>query len=270
MKKWIILKVSILGILTLSAFTNKSYPYYYQDSIKLDDITAVFDKNTTEKELEDLKTFFYKSDIELIISKLKYNNDGEIIGLSITLKKDSSKSDYSSSSSMPIPDIELGFKNGNLYITSSGMFDITSWKNQTNFNGPGTVIDSIFKGQYLAFDFDDMGASLFFNGQHIDIDQLRDQMMKSFQFTEGEQGNFNYNNQQPSTQNNHSKKFNFINDPDIEKLIIIDGQESDFETLQELATLDRLKAVDFLKTDTAISIYGEKAKDGAIIATTKK
>ncbi|GAA4112244.1 hypothetical protein GCM10022393_10550 [Aquimarina addita] len=270
MKKWIILKVCILSILTLSAFTSKTYPYYFQNNTEYNDITAVFDKNTTEKELEDLKAYFAKNDIEFIIDRLKYNESNEITGLSITLKKGTTKSKYSASSTSPIPDIELGFKNGNLYITNSGMFDIDSWKNQSNFSGPNAAMDSIFNGQHFAFSFDDMDNSMFFNGEHMDIDQLRDQILKSFQFMGDEDGSFNFNKQQSSPKRNHSKKFNFINDPDIEKLIIIDGEESDFETLNELAILDGLEAVDFLKSDTAISIYGEKAKDGAIIATTKK
>lgn len=67
-----------------------------------------------------------------------------------------------------------------------------------------------------------------------------------------------------------SKQFHFVDDPDIEKLIIIDGQEADFEKLDALAKEDKLDAVEFLKSKTAMSIYGEKAKDGAIIATTKE
>ena len=67
-----------------------------------------------------------------------------------------------------------------------------------------------------------------------------------------------------------SKQFHFVDDPDIEKLIIIDGQESDFKKLDALAKEEKLDAVEFLKSKTAMSIYGEKAKDGAIIATTKE
>jgi len=67
-----------------------------------------------------------------------------------------------------------------------------------------------------------------------------------------------------------SKQFHFVDDPDIEKLIIIDGQEANFEKLDALAKEEKLDAVEFLKSKTAMSIYGEKAKDGVIIATTKK
>lgn len=66
------------------------------------------------------------------------------------------------------------------------------------------------------------------------------------------------------------KRFQFVDDPNIKKVIIIDGKEADFKTLDQLAKDGKLDSVDILKSKTAISIYGKKAKDGAIIATTKK
>ena len=69
---------------------------------------------------------------------------------------------------------------------------------------------------------------------------------------------------------NPSKKFRFTNDDaSRKKLIIIDGETSEYKKLDQLAKADKLKAVDYLKPETAISIYGDQAKDGAIIATTK-
>ncbi|MHA7058420.1 hypothetical protein ACWGOQ_0014450 [Aquimarina sp. M1] len=273
MKKWIIVGMGILGILSLSAFTTELNPDQIQDASQFNEIIATINKNTTEKELEDLQSFFSENGIELIIEKIKFNDQNEITSLSIILKKGNAKSKYSSSSSKPISDVELGYKNGNLYITNSGMFDITSWKNQVGFNNTQNFdIDSILKNQNFRFDFDydKKGDSIFFNGKHFDIGKLKDQIMNSFEFEEDENGNFIFNGQQFPSHFSRSKKFSFVDDPDIDKLIIIDGKESDFEILDELATSDKLEEVDFLKATTAISIYGDKAKDGAIIATTKK
>ncbi|MCB0436694.1 MAG: hypothetical protein KDD08_11630, partial [Mangrovimonas sp.] len=64
-------------------------------------------------------------------------------------------------------------------------------------------------------------------------------------------------------------QYSFIDDPDTNKLIIIDGKESDFETLNKLANEKKIVAVDALKPETAMSIYGSKAKDGALIVSTK-
>ncbi|MDH7444642.1 hypothetical protein [Aquimarina sp. 2201CG14-23] len=274
MKKWIFLGMGILGIFSLTAFNAASNSTSSIEVQQPNEIIATINKNTTEKELEDLKTFFSENGIELIIDKIEFNDQNEITSLSIILKKGKSKSKYSSSSTEPISDVELGYKNGNLYITNSGMFDIASWKNQIGFNHHSFDMDSLLKNQNFSFnfdfDFDKEGDSLFFNGKHFDMGKLKDQIMNSFEFDEDENGNFIFNGQQFPSHFSKSKKFRFVDDPDIEKLIIIDGKESDFKTLDELAKSDKLEEVDFLKPTIATSIYGDKAKDGAIIAITKK
>ncbi len=272
MKKWIITGVGILGMFSLTAFTSTSYTQQTEKNIQSDEITAIINKNTTEKELEDLKTFFAENGIELLIKKIEYNDNNELTSLSIVLKKGKSKSQYSSSSSTPISKIELGYKNGNLYINNSGIFDITAFRNRTSFNYPQIDMDSLMKKHNFAFnfDFDEETDSLFFKG-HMNVQKLKDQIMKSFTFEEDEDGNFIFNGRQVHPfQGFNKQRFNFIDNPDIEKLIIIDGKEVDFETLDNLAKTDKLDEVDFLKPETAVSIYGDKAKDGAIIATTKK
>ncbi|WP_109299367.1 hypothetical protein [Aquimarina sp. AU474] len=272
MKKWIFLGVGILGMLSLTSFTNHPDRHFVLDNNQSDEITAIINKNTTEQELDDLKTFFSENNIELVIKKIAYNDQNEIVSLSIILKKGDTKSQYSSSSNTPISEIELGYKNDNLYITNSGMFDITAWSGQSNLPHQFMNMDSITKKHGFAFNFnfDKDKDSLFFKG-NMDIKRFKDQILRSFTFKEDEKGNFFFNGQQvPSFRNNMRQRYNFIDNPDIEKLIIIDGKEADFNTLDTLAKSDELAEVDFLKPETAISVYGEKAKDGAIIATTKK
>ncbi len=272
MKKKFILGLGILGMLSLTAFTKTTAHLFVEDTLQSDEITAIINKNTSEKELEDLKTFFAENGIELIIKKIAYNDKNEMTSLSIILKKGNSKSQYSSSSNQPISEIKLGYKDDSLYITNSGMFDIAAWRGQSSFNYPKIDMDSIMKKHNFAFDFnfDEETDSLSVNG-HFNIQKFKDQIMQSFNFEEDEDGNFSFNGQQIGPfLNSHSQRFNFVDNPDIEKLIIIDGKESNFETLDRMAKSDQLAEVDFLKPKTAISIYGNKAKDGAIIATTKK
>ncbi len=272
MKKWIFLGVGILGILSLTAFTPYSDSSFVNDQNQSDEITAIINKNTTEQELDDLKTFFSENGIELVIKKIAYNDQNEIVSLSLVLKKGGTKSQYSSSSNTPISEIELGYKNDNLYITNSGMFDITAWSGQSSLPHRFKDMDSIMKKHSFAFDFDfdEDKDSLFFKG-NMDIQRFKDQILKSFTFKEDENGNFFFNGQQvPSFRSHIGQRYNFVDNPDIEKLIIIDGKEADFNKLDTLAKSDQLAEVDFLKPETAISVYGEKAKDGAIIATTKK
>ncbi|SEL94594.1 hypothetical protein SAMN04487910_3673 [Aquimarina amphilecti] len=273
MKKCIILGMGILGILSLTAFTSQTTIKIPQRvSTEFNEIIATINKNTTEQELEDLKMFFSENGIELIVERIEFNSQNEITSLNIILKKGNAKSKYASSSSEPISDVELGYKNGNLYITNSGMFDISSWRNQIGFNKQNFDLDSILKNHNFRFnfDFDKESDSIFFNGKHFDIGSLKNQIMNSFEFKEDENGNLIFNSQQFPSHFSKSKKFSFVDDPDIEKLIIIDGKEADFKTLDKLAKADQLEEVDFLKATTAISLYGDKAKDGAIIATSKK
>lgn len=254
----------MLGMLPLLSFTLND-----QVSAAANDVTAVINKNTTEKELKDLQVFFEESGIELQLNKVKYNSNNEIVSLNITLKKGKSKSNYSSSSNTPITDIELGYKDGDLYIKSAGVLKIFTSKNGTAFHNRSINVDSIMKNHGLAFKFDQDNDSIFFKG-NMNIKKLQDKIMKAFTFIKDEDGTFSFNGNFPSNFHSSGKqKFKFIDSPDIEKLIIIDGKESDFKTLDKLANEDKLAEVDFLKSKTAISIYGDKAKDGAIIATTK-
>ncbi len=272
MRTWIILGLSILGMMSLASFTEQPNKPSTSKNIQSDEITAVINKNTTEKELEDLTTFFAENDIELLIKKIEYNDQNEITSLSLTLKKGNSKSQYSSSSKQPISEIKLGYKDNSLYIDNTGMFDIAAWKGQSKFINQKIDLDSLIKKHNFAFDFnfDEDTDSLAFNG-HFNIQKFKDQIMNSFSFEEDEDGNFFFHGKPMAPfQNQKYQKFRFVDNPNIEKLIIIDGKEADFDTLDSLAKSDQLAEVDFLKPNTAISIYGDKAKDGAIIAITTK
>ena len=56
---------------------------------------------------------------------------------------------------------------------------------------------------------------------------------------------------------------------EVKALIVIDGVESSHEDMKKLAPSD-IEAISVLKDDKAVAIYGEKAKEGAILITTKK
>ncbi|WP_025741763.1 hypothetical protein [Aquimarina pacifica] len=271
MRKWIILGMSILGTLSLTASATNSTLRNNSNNIQSDEITAIINKDTSEKELDDLKAFFYDNGIELIIKKIEYNQNNELTSLSIILKKGNSKSQYSSSSNTPISKLELGYKNGGLFITNSGISGTNILNNLSHFSYPNIDMDSIMKKHGLAFNFNFEEENDSILGSHFDIHKLKDQFMQSFNFEEDENGNLVFGGKQMQPfQNQRSQKYSFVDNPNIEKLIIIDGKEANFETLDDLANSDQLAEVDFLKPITAISIYGDKAKDGAIIAITKK
>lgn len=60
-----------------------------------------------------------------------------------------------------------------------------------------------------------------------------------------------------------------VNRKDIEPLYVLNGKISDYESTRSLDQ-NSIKEMKVLKRDAAIALYGDKAKNGAILITTKK
>ena len=248
------------------------------------EITATITAQTSEKELSGLIDFMEDHGMELSLKKQKRNGDNLLTALSITLKNDSQTRQYAVSSSTPIRELELGSKDGRLFIEGIMQKGLASGGGGAMGNlATGNSIQDLMQqfgfDMDMDFNFDKDSDSLSFNGA-FDLNKIRKQMQDAFSYDE-DSGTFSFNGNKiqinPSPGNSQQlppkstlPKYSFIDRPDITKLILIDGKESDFETLDKLAKADQLQDVDFLKSSTAVSIYGSKAKDGAIIATVKK
>ena len=239
-------------------------------TIKNSEIKITIDKNTKDSEFKTIVKTLKKHNIDAKFSGIKRNKSNEIIAIKIQLEDDNgNESNTSLSSDNPISTITLGAEKNSLYITSS---------NAKNFSFNGT--HSLSK--HFDFSFDDDEHVLTINGKTFNFDDIKDQIEDAFVFEEDKDGkrvviklnNFDFDfdddEEHEWISKQHSQKFRFIDDPEIEKLIMIDGKKASFKKLDELAKSDKLQSVDFLKPDTATSLYGKKAKDGAIIATTKK
>jgi len=233
-----------------------------------DEITATITKSTSEEQFNDLISYFNDNGITLNLSEVNYNESNEIISIKISLEKDGQHSNYSLSSNQPISDIQLGLKDNSLFIKTIKGTHIQSSQNSLSdlfeqLNN-STLIDSLLTSSPFSFNLNsaDMQELMNSNSFNFDFNNLNDFFNQ-----------FNNSNQAASINQSHSNKlpkYNFINTPGVQKLIVINGEESDFNTLNELAKNDQLEEVDNLKPATAISLYGNKAQDGAIIATTKK
>lgn len=280
--------IGIVGFITLSSFTkNKITNSVTSQKFS---VNITIDSDTTDEELADIKYMLSEHGITVKFSNIKRNDDGEILGIKIELKDENGNSAVSqTSSNMPIQTFSFGRKNGSLYVSQGksrfGNFaffgDDMDFDFDFNFDH-----DSIFKHHFgkldsLHFDhifkFDEDDNIIMFNDKSIDIDELKDRMNKMFIFSDedgsftmkGDNGNYFFFDSERDDDERAYQKFRFVDNPETEKLIVIDGEESDFETLDELAKNNKLESVDVLKSKTAMSLYGEKAKDGAIIATTK-
>ena len=249
--------------LTASAYTKTNS--YSSLQVASNEIVATITKDTSENQFDELVKYFNENDIDIDLSKIEYNDTNEITGIQITLSKGKQQSNLGLSQNTPIANIELGLKDGNLFIESEGGGSIHINSLADLFGGmeidEENPLASLLGGDFFSFNFDSAELEEFMSNdfQNFDFNNLRDQL-----FSEHEE-----ETQQASKSNTGMQTYNFINKPGVNKLIIIDGEESDFKTLNKLAKKDMLADVDNLKASTAMSLYGKKAKDGAIIATTK-
>lgn len=240
-------------------------------------VSVTIDSNTNDNQIDEIVNMLKENGITPSLTHIKRDEENKITRIAIKLT-DSNGNQASSqiSSSMPISQIVFGRKDGSLFISqgknnANDLFAILSSPNMSPFDMDNdSLIKQHFKG-FGNFNFDDFfneddASTFFFNGKSMTLQELKEQMEAQLN------GNMNPNALWFFDNKNNSNKkqvYNFIDDPDTNKLIIIDGEISDFNTLDTLSKNNNIKAVDILKPETAISIYGKKAKDGAIIATTK-
>jgi len=276
-KKALKLGISLVMIVALCFVSFKSFAHKTTKTqiAKESNVIVTIDKTTTSDEFNDIKNMLNDNNIKATFSNIERNDLNEITGLNIELN-DGEGEDVTSkiSSNMPIAQITFGRKDGLLFISQSKNENgALGFFNQPNMLPFGFENDSIVGQNFQSFGnfnfddfFNDDNNSFFFNGQNMNIDQLREQMKKQLQSSGLNSNGLSWFFDSDDNSNN---TYNFIDDPKINKLIVIDGKESDFKNLKKLEEEHKLKVVDMLKPETAISLYGDKAKDGAIIATTK-
>ena len=265
--------VVILCLVSIKSFAHKTthFEHFTSTTNQDSDVSVTIDKNTSEKDFEDITSMLKENGITASIKNIERNELNEITGLKIELKTDNNQSAISGfSSTNPIPEITFGRKNGSLFISSQNNFNqnalgFSNMPNMQMFSFDNDSIPGMNLKNFGSFNLDDFfnseNGTFSFNGQNIDMDQLRKQLEEQFD-SDAFSSLFNPEHDKPG-------QFKFIDDPNTNKLIIIDGKESNFDTLDKLAKENKLKAVDHLKPETAMSIYGDKAKDGAVIVTTK-
>ncbi|MEM6516389.1 MAG: hypothetical protein AAF688_09415, partial [Bacteroidota bacterium] len=236
-----------------------------KSTVESDDINITIDANTTDKNFEEIKAMLAEYNIEAKFSNIKRNENTEITGIKIKLSSGGSQTSSQRSSYQPIYKLSLGRKDGSLYIgEDNGLPNMLSM-----LGGRGSIEnffenDSLFSG-FSGFDantlFNDPNSMFLFNGDSLTIDQIRDRMMQNFNFKNSLSDRFSY--LFDDGYDDGQQKYQFRDDPNLNKIIVIDGEISDFETLSKLADEDKLDSVDNLSPKAAISIYGQKGKDGA-------
>lgn len=236
-----------------------------------DSVNITIDKNTTQEDFKNITDILEENSITAEFKNVKRNDSDEITGLSIMLSSELGQQTSSSiSGNRPINSITFGSKNGALYIgRGRGNAGIMNLFNNNNLAMPFEM-DSIFGSNGMGFkmsDFFNGNSNLFsFDSDSIDIKDLQKRFKQNFNFNQNSPNSFSFSN----GKTDDAPKYRFVDNPDKETLIVIDGEISDFKTLDNLAKSNQLADVDVLKAETAMSIYGDKARDGAIIAIRKK
>lgn len=261
-----------MSSVNLWALSKSDKLYFLQ---QIDNVTATINKETTDIQFNDLIAYFKSNNIQLEVNEVSRNNQKEITGLSLSLEKENQQTSYNMHSNTPISDLELGYKDGNVFIGNIADTNAFAGTNSLNhlfnsLNQNGATLDSLLSENQFSFSFGSDDIRKLLNESSFDFDQMQEDFFNQF-FNSQNNSASKKENTPPSASSNFNTlpKYNFINKKNIKKLIIIDGKESNFKTLDALAKADQLKDVDNLKISTAISLYGNKAKDGAIIATTK-
>ncbi|NNF82381.1 MAG: hypothetical protein HKO67_06190 [Flavobacteriaceae bacterium] len=234
------------------------------------DVTITIDGNASESDLSDIKCLMEEHGLEIKFNHVERKR-GQITGIKIEIYDDKGSMTSSQISLMdPIPAINFGRKDGHLFI-EQGNSTLDRFAFYSGMNAlPLTMeADSIFSGmsQSFTFSFDelfDKDSMFILGGQFQDMAKLQEKMRELMESRGQSIPEMDW-----SFGKNKGTKYRFKDDPNLEKLIMIDGKEASFDKLNALAKNDLLDTVDVLKSQTAMSIYGKKARDGAIIATTK-
>ena len=264
--------LAVSFVLPQTTLANEANPSETISIAKDKEIKITIDKNTKDSEFSSIMKTLKKHGIEAKFTKIKRNDKNEITGIKIQLKdKKGNESSTSLSSDEPIELITLGGNNDQLFIKTANT-------TKYSFNGTHSL------SKHFDFSFDDDKEEIIINGTTYNFVDMKDKIKESFVIENDGDGkrmiiklgdfDFDFDFDSDSNQGNtwtekkQPQKFHFVDDPNIEKLIIIDGKEKGFKDLDKLAKANKLDKVDFLKPETAQSVYGKKAKDGAIIATT--
>ncbi|WP_455170628.1 hypothetical protein [Aegicerativicinus sediminis] len=226
------------------------------------DVIITIDKNTTDSEFEDIKEMLSENGINGSFESIERNDLGEITAIRIEMVSDNGQSsNIQLSSNMPIDTISFGRKGGQIFVEQNGAsFGNLGLLSNPNFFSFGSPTDSIFRQQLQnlnGFNFDDFFKDtdkfMFQFGDSTNIGDLMKQMESQFNSI-------------------NSKRFNYSlqNDPRAsEYYVIIDGQESSYKNALKLEEQGQIEQMEVLSPERAKLFYGEKAKYGAIIISTK-
>lgn len=256
----------------------------------------IITKNFTKIDLEKLKTRLESKGIQFKYSKLKHNTQNEIISINISVKSNkNSQAKISQKGTEAIKPIKIKVDNetgivslGNLNsLHESNLFFTSKKGNSFVFFSDD---DNVKKNKYIIMAESDNDLHIESDNKNhtevwiskngdttnvkkieiIKIDKSSDKPHKIIIKNNREGDDYNVFTVKPDgmIQARHSN-VNIINSDGKKPLFFVDGIEIENDKMEDIGS-NNIKKVKVLKGEKAIEKYGEKAKDGVVLITTKK
>ncbi|PHR70048.1 MAG: hypothetical protein COA67_08955 [Lutibacter sp.] len=225
-------------------------------------------KDSKKSDFEKIKKIFSKEGVTANFKNIKRNSDGEITSIGISVKSKQSNANYSTSSDTPIKPISISFDNkgDNISIGNSEMH-----RGENYFivsKGGEQKVHSTKKGNGFVF-ISKEGTNKTKDGKYevIDIHEENKDNNSIVWVTKNGENIEKYVTLDIIEEDKNENQI-FISDQEDNLLYFIDGKKATKKDIDKLET-DRIEKMEVLKGDKATKKYGEKAKDGVILITTK-
>ena len=271
--------------------------------IEIDEEMQVITKDFSKSDLDKLKANLLKEGIELKYKKLKYNDANEIIGIELTVTNNKgNRAKLSQRGDGPIAPISIRYdaKNGTLALGNmKGMHDVHVAVH-TDHDGKmhkeirkEIIIDKDGEKEVIIiggdgdnhFSHEDVDVKVMSDGnvwisesgdstkvKHIEVIEIDEDSpgATKIMIKKGEPGVEDIDVKIKTISGDHDgNDFVFLNDGDSKPLIIMDGKEVPDGKMEDLDH-ENIETIEVLKGSKAVEKYGEKAKDGVVIITSKK
>jgi len=252
-------------------------------------IEIIIDKNTSEKELEQIKKDLLQKGVDFSYSSVKHNSKNEISAISIRVTADKKgKSKIKSSSSIdngnePIDPIHILIDNA---LSSISIGNAKNFKMDLHEENDKTVwvhSDSDSDHKTIEIIEENGRETIKVNGKKVSRseyeamqkkDEIHEKHIKVKKSKNGDSNVFIWNDDEHDSHEDiiaveEGNGFFFIDTEGGKPLYIIDGKESNKEDVKYLNPSD-IQSIDVSKGKKAKEKYGKKGKNGVVEITTKK
>ena len=257
------------------------------EEIEIDEEMEVITKDFSKSDLDKLKANLLKQGIELKYKKLKYNDANEITGIELSVSNNKgNKARLSQSGDGAIAPISIRYdaKNGTLALGNmKGMHDVHVAVFTDKEEHKEVIVIGGDGSNY--FSHEDVDVKVMSDGnvwvseagdstkvkriEVIEIDEDSPGATKIL-IKKGEPDVEDIDVKIKTVSGGHGDNdFVFINDANGTPLIIMDGKEVTDGKMKDLDH-ENIETIEVLKGSKAIEKYGDKARDGVVIITSKK